>query len=98
MNIKETINKTVLLAKIELNEIEKEKFKLTFEQILEYINIIDELDLENVAPMSKIMEFKYGFRSDISMNELDVDEALFNAPSINKDFFKVPKVINKNDK
>ena len=98
MNIKETIDKTVSLAKIELNEIEKEKFKLTFEQILDFINIIDELDLENVAQMSKIMEFEYGFRKDISANELNVEEALSNAPSKNKDFFKVLKVINRNDK
>lgn len=86
MNIKETIDKTSILAKFELNDIEKEKFKLKFEQISEYINIIDDLDLENVAPISKILEFDNGFREDISLKELRVDEALPNA-SIKKQRF-----------
>lgn len=97
MNIKETINKTALLAKLQFEGDELEKFAKTFEQILEYISIIDGLDLENVAPLAQIIDYDYKFRKDIPAQGLDLQEALLNAPSKNENFFKVPKVIDRNE-
>ncbi len=98
MNIKETIDKTALLAKLQFNSEESEVFAKTFEQILEYIYIIDGLDLENVAPLHQIVESEFEFRNDVSAKYLTSEQALLNAPDRNENFFEVPKVIYKDEK
>jgi aspartyl-tRNA(Asn)/glutamyl-tRNA(Gln) amidotransferase subunit C len=93
MNIKENINKTALLAKLQFDDVESAKIEETFEQILEYINIIDGLDLENVSPMSQILEYDLNFRKDVPKDGLSLDAVLLNAPNNNGIFITVPKAI-----
>ena len=49
----ETIEYVGILAKLELNEEEKEQAKKDMESMLDYIDKLNELDTEGVEPLSR---------------------------------------------
>ncbi len=81
------------LANLQLNEAELEDYTLQLNKILEYVEKLNELDTENVKPLSHPVEGVNVFREDIMKPSVDREEALKNAPSKDDEFFKVPKVI-----
>lgn len=89
------VEKIASLAKLKFNENEKEKLKSELNKILEYIDQLNELNLENVSPLENINETENVLREDKPEKWLTTEEALKNAPSKTGKFFKVPKVIDK---
>lgn len=81
------------LAKLEYTEEEKEKFTAQFNTILEYIDKLNELNTDDVEPLSHVIELSNVVREDEVKPSLPIEEALKNAPSKTGSFFKVPKVI-----
>jgi aspartyl-tRNA(Asn)/glutamyl-tRNA(Gln) amidotransferase subunit C len=55
---------------------------------------LNELDTENVEPLSHPVEGNNIFRDDELKPSVPTEEALKNAPDKDEQFFKVPKVIN----
>lgn len=86
------------LAKLKLNESELESFTHQLNDILKYIEKLNELDTENVEPLSHPVEFKNVFREDVIKKSISTEEALKNAPLHDDTYFFVPKVINKDSK
>ena len=82
------------LARLELNDSELEEYTVQLNQILEYVEKLNELNTENIQPLSHPVEAANVFRDDILKPSIDREEALKNAPSKNDEFFKVPKVID----
>lgn len=91
---RKTIEHVALLARLELSEEDKEVFCSQLGDILKYIEKLKELDTSQVEPMAYATATKNVFREDEPRPSLDQKEALKNAPSQAKDFFKVPKVID----
>jgi aspartyl-tRNA(Asn)/glutamyl-tRNA(Gln) amidotransferase subunit C len=83
------------LAKLEFTDAEKEKFTHQLNQILEYVEQMNELDTSRVEPLSHVIELSNVFRVDEVKQGVSTEEALKNAPSKTEEFFKVPKVINE---
>lgn len=81
------------LAKLAFSEEEKEKFVEQFNQILQYMQKLNELDTENVEPTYNVLDMSNVVRSDSIKTWLTQEEALANAPQSNHGFFSVPKVI-----
>ncbi|MBU4560918.1 Asp-tRNA(Asn)/Glu-tRNA(Gln) amidotransferase subunit GatC [bacterium] len=81
------------LARLKLSEKEKEKFTKQLDQILKYVDKLNELDTEKVKPTSHVLPLKNVFREDRVGESLKVEKVLENAPEKAKGFFKVPKVI-----
>ena len=81
------------LAKLTFSEEEKETFVEQFNQILQYMEKLDELDTENVEPTYNVLDLKNVTRADIVKPWLSQEEALANAPKSKHGFFSVPKVI-----
>ncbi len=81
------------LAKLKFKDDELESFTSQLNQILEYIEKLDELDTENVEPLSHPIEKVNNFREDKVKPSVNREDALENAPDKNEEFFKVPKVI-----
>ena len=84
------------LARLRLSENEIDSYTGQMNQILEYMDKLNELDTENVEPLSHPVENINVFRDDIVTPVTARDEALKNAPDADDEFFKVPKII-KND-
>jgi len=87
------VEKIAKLAKLSFSAEEKEKFTQQFNQILAYIEKLDELDTENVVPTAHVLDLKNVMRPDKAETWLTQDEAVANAPKSKNGFFSVPKVI-----
>ncbi|MBI3193668.1 MAG: Asp-tRNA(Asn)/Glu-tRNA(Gln) amidotransferase subunit GatC [Ignavibacteriae bacterium] len=81
------------LARLEFTDDEKETFTHQLNDILSYMEKLNELDTSNVEPLSHVIELQNVFRDDTVKQSPPRDEMLKNAPSKNEKFFKVPKVI-----
>ena len=81
------------LARLEFSKEEIEKFTRQFNQILEYMEKLNELDTSNVEPLSQVIELNNVFREDKACPSLPVEDVLKNAPEKTEKFFKAPKVI-----
>jgi aspartyl-tRNA(Asn)/glutamyl-tRNA(Gln) amidotransferase subunit C len=63
------------------------------DNILSYVDKLDELDTCMVAPTSHVFSVCNAFRDDIVKESLPRKEALMNAPEENGEMFQVPKII-----
>lgn len=91
---KKDVEYVAKLARLKLLEKEKDKFTKQLDQILKYIDKLNELDTEKVKPTSHTLPLKNVFREDKVRKSLKVEKVLENAPEKIKGFFKVPKVID----
>ncbi|MGE5354441.1 MAG: Asp-tRNA(Asn)/Glu-tRNA(Gln) amidotransferase subunit GatC [Acidobacteriota bacterium] len=82
------------LAKLKFSESELESFTGELNQILGYMEKLNELDTTDVEPLSYPVEVTEVLREDKRMPSVPTEEALKNAPAATEEFFKVPKVIN----
>lgn len=89
----ETIEYVGILAKLELSEEEKERAKKDMEEMLDYIDKLEELNTEGVEPMSHVFPINNVFREDVVTNGDGSAAALANAPDKKDGGFKVPKTI-----
>jgi aspartyl-tRNA(Asn)/glutamyl-tRNA(Gln) amidotransferase subunit C len=81
------------LARLEFSEKELDNFTHQLNEILSYVEKLNELDTENVEPLSHPVENTNVFRDDEVKTSVPREKALKNAPDKNESFFKVPKVI-----
>lgn len=89
------IEKISGLAQLEFEEKEKEKIRQDLEQILTFVEKLNELDTENVEPLIYLSDKTDVLREDRVQSSISHEEALLNAPVKSGRFFKVPKVIRK---
>ena len=92
---REEVLKIASLAKLSLTEEEVEKYTSQFNDILDYMHQLNELDTENVEPLSHVLELTNVMRKDVEESSLKRKEVLKNAPESDSDYFIVPKVIDK---
>lgn len=83
------------LAKLNFNEDQITKLQKDLNKVLDYIDKLNELDLSDVEPLENINETENIFKRDEETKWLSTEEALRNAPQRTSNFFKVPKVIDK---
>ncbi len=81
------------LAKLELNDEEKERYTHDLEQVLAYVTQLEKWDTGTVAPMCHPLEAFDALRADIPGESLDNKAALSNAPEQLNGQFRVPKVV-----
>lgn len=89
------VDKIAQLAKLKFSDDEKLKLQKDLNQVLEYIDELNELNLDNVEPLENINETENILREDVTVKWLTTEEALKNAPAKTGKFFKVPKVLDK---
>ena len=89
----ETIEYVGILSKLELSDQEKEQAKKDMGRMLDYIDMLNELDTSQVEPMSHVFPVYNVFREDVVVNEYQRDEILVNAPEQKDGQFQVPKTV-----
>ena len=78
----ETMEYVGILAKLELSPEEREKAREDMEKMLDYIDMLQELDTEGVEPMVHIFPVQNVMRED-EVTEGDQKEAMLgNAPQV----------------
>lgn len=83
------------LAKLKFKEEELESFTHKFNEILSYVEKLNELNTDEIEPMEYPIDNVNVFREDINMGSIDTSEALKNAPDTDGTYFIVPKVIKQ---
>lgn len=83
------------LSKLKFDEAELDNFTHQLNDILAYVEKLNELDTENVEPLSHPVENNNVFREDELKKSISTEDALKNAPNKTEEFFRVPKVINQ---
>ncbi len=90
----ETIEYVGILAKLELSDEEKEAAKSDMGRMLDYIDMLGELDTDGVEPMSHAFPVQNVFRED-EVTGIDMrDKMLSNAPEEQDGMFVVPKTFD----
>ena len=89
----ETIEYVGILAKLELSEEEKEAAKKDMEQMLDYIDTLNELDTTGIEPMSHVFPVQNVFREDVVTNGDNHEAMLANAPKQKENQYQVPTTI-----
>ena len=93
---KEDIEYISKLALLNLPEEEKEKFSHQLSNILSYFKKLNDLDTENIEPMTHPIEtLKNVFRKDEVRASLSNEEALKNAQHKQDGFFKAPRILKE---
>lgn len=90
---KETIEHVANLARLNLNEEEKSMLTLDMEQIISYVDKLNELDTSEVKPTDHVIPISNVFREDKSEPSYPREKVLANAPSSEDGCFKVPKIV-----
>lgn len=78
----EMIEEVSILSKLELDQDERQQAKQDMEQMLQYVDLLSELDTEGVEPAVHIFPIQNVFRDDL-VTGLDQHEAMLrNAPQV----------------
>ncbi|MFY7838879.1 MAG: Asp-tRNA(Asn)/Glu-tRNA(Gln) amidotransferase subunit GatC [Lacibacter sp.] len=89
------IDKLSLLARLDIKPAEKEKLRNDLEQMIGFIEKLQELDTTGIEPLMHLTEEINVLRADEVKGSVSIDEALQNARLKKDRFFMVPKVIKK---
>jgi aspartyl-tRNA(Asn)/glutamyl-tRNA(Gln) amidotransferase subunit C len=93
---KEITQKIADLARLEFDEQELTSIQKDLEQMIGFVEKLNEIDTQGIAPLTHITAEDNRLREDEIKGSIDNATALLNAPSHEGPFFTVPKVINKN--
>jgi len=81
------------LARLDIDETSIDSFAQQLGKILEYIETLNSVDTEGVAPTFHAISITNAFREDKEKNHLDREKVLANAQEAENGSFVVPKII-----
>ena len=90
---KATVAKIARLARIYVAEEKREALAGELSNILGWVEQLGEVDTENVAPMTSVVEIRLPERDDVVTDGDCRDDVLANAPETDGGFYVVPKVV-----
>lgn len=89
----EQVKHVAHLARLAVTEEEAEKFTQHLDAIIEYAELLNELDTDNVEPTTHVLDIKNVLREDHARSWLTQEDALKNAPQQRDGQFRVPSII-----
>jgi len=81
------------LACLEFDAAGKQEIKKDLQNMIGFVEKLNELDLRNAEPLLNMGEEANVLREDIPEQPLSRSEALANAPHADNTYFKVPQVV-----
>ncbi|HMP63264.1 MAG TPA: Asp-tRNA(Asn)/Glu-tRNA(Gln) amidotransferase subunit GatC [Phenylobacterium sp.] len=88
-----TVRKVAKLARIAQAEDRLEPLAHELSGILDWIEMLNEVDTDGVEPMTSVVHQGLPMREDVVTDGGAPERVLANAPRTAKDFFVVPKVV-----
>lgn len=89
----DTVKRIARLARIHVDEADLAPLADELNNILGWVEQLDEVDTDGVEPMTSVVEMVQRLRSDEVSDGGVRDKVLANAPESDEGFFVVPKVI-----
>ena len=90
---KETAARAAHLARIEVSEAQLDGLAAELSHILDFMDQLQEVDVEGVEPMSSVTPMQLKRRADEVTDGGYPERVLANAPDAREGFFAVPKVV-----
>lgn len=90
---KETVRRIAKLARLALEEDRVEPMMNELNQILAWVQQLEEVDVAGVAPMTSVIAQRLKLREDVVTEGGDAAAVTANAPLAEDHFFVVPKVV-----
>ena len=90
----EDVRRVAELARLQFSPQEQEQLTAELNRILQYIETLDELDTQDVAPTSHVVPISNAFRKDEAEEFPDRERLLSQAPDMKDGYFRVPKIID----
>jgi aspartyl-tRNA(Asn)/glutamyl-tRNA(Gln) amidotransferase subunit C len=90
---KEEVNHVALLGRLALSAEEHEAYTRQLDEILRYIEKLNELDTSAVEPMVHLLPIVNVLRDDVVQPSLDLNQVSQNAPDWFDGQFRVPKIV-----
>ena len=81
------------LARLHLDQEEKERYRRQLSTILDYFGRLQDLDTSTIVPTSSVLLSQGNLREDRSQPSLEREDLLRNAPQVEKEQFRVPPVL-----
>ncbi|MBD48324.1 MAG: Asp-tRNA(Asn)/Glu-tRNA(Gln) amidotransferase GatCAB subunit C [Dehalococcoidia bacterium] len=83
----------VNLARINLSPEEEARIRPQMQEILKYVDKLNELNIDNIEPTAHAVPLTNVMRADEVQSSLSQDDALRNAPRQADGLFVVPKIV-----
>ena len=89
------VKKIAELSKLSLTSEELKKRTEDMNNILNYMDTLNEINTENVEELYNVNDIKNSLREDNFESSLDKKDVLANSPSSNSDYVEVPLTVKK---
>lgn len=90
---RDDVTHVALLARLKLSDAELEMFTSQLGQVLQYVDILNEVDTDGIDTMAHAAELSNVFRDDELRDSLPREAALANAPKTDGQCFLVPQIL-----
>lgn len=91
---REDVAKIAHLARLDLTAAQLEQYREQLSAILDYAEMLNELDLDDVPPTAHAVARQNVMRPDVVEPGLSLEDALFNAPQQQDNQFKIQPVLD----
>ena len=88
-----TVRRIARLARIRLADEDVPRLEGELNSILKWIEMLNEVDVAGVAPLTSVVEMEMKMREDVVTDGRYSEEVVANAPASEDHFFMVPKVV-----
>lgn len=88
-----TVKHTAYLVRLGISEEEAQTFSGQFSSIIDYFNMLNEVDTDNVPPASDIANAENVLREDVVQPSMSREDFLKNTPQSELGYVKVPTVL-----
>ena len=88
-----TIKHISKLSRIAVDDAKADKLVGDLNSIFDFIEKLNELNTDNIEPLTSVAETTLKLRTDEVKSENIRDQILKNSPEENEDFFVVPRVV-----
>ena len=87
------VRKVAQLARLELPEDQIKTYTEQLEEILSYVDQLQDIDTKNIPPTTRAVEVVNAMRDDLVEINSSREDILNQAPQREGDFFRVPKIL-----
>ena len=87
------VEQIATLVRLGISKEEAKKFSRQFSSIIDYFNMLNEVDTTDVPPASDIANAENVLREDVVKPSMSREEFLKNAPQSERGYVKVPTVL-----
>lgn len=88
-----TVRRIARLARIRLEDEDVPVLEGELNSILGWIEMLNEVDVEGVEPMTSVVSVKMKMRDDVVTDGASPERVVANAPRVDETYFMVPKVV-----